>query len=233
MTREEILQTAKPILFDGDIVKAILHRRKTEERRLVKPQPEKESDFIYRHGNGRWYIGSDDHDTLVKPPYISGDILYVKETWSVMSAEGRNGSFAWDCEYKADKSRRTIRTSDYEKYAAFAEKYFDRLGWFPSIHMPKEAARIFLRVTDVRAERLQLITEEGATNEGMGCWYLGMGESGYSVSFDSNAFYESAVGAFADFWNSSIKPEDRDRYGWKANPWVWVISFERIQEDEI
>lgn len=96
--------------------------------------------------------------------------------------------------------------------------------WHPSIHMPREAARLFLRVTDVRVERVQDITywdclSEGITEEDIE-------ERG------ANAPDASAKWLYAKTWDSTIKPAARDLYGWDANPWVWVIEFERISEEE-
>mgnify|MGYP000111121112 CR=1 FL=1 len=85
--------------------------------------------------------------------------------------------------------------------------------WKPSIHMPKEAARIFLRVTSVRAERLQEITAEQATREGI-----------------KPDFPPYQIDEFIDIWNSTIKKSDVGRYSWIANPWVWVIEFERCEK---
>lgn len=90
--------------------------------------------------------------------------------------------------------------------------------WRPSIHMPREAARIFLRVTDVRAERLQAISHEDAEQEG--CW---CGEGRLSMP----------ISKFANLWNSTIKKTDLPLYGWDANPWVWVIEFERVDKPEL
>lgn len=85
----------------------------------------------------------------------------------------------------------------------------EKTPWKPSIRMPKEAARIFLKVTDIRPERLQAIDDNGVVAEG-----LQIGDP------------------FDDLWNSTIKKADQDRYGWDANPWVWVIEFERCEKPE-
>lgn len=81
--------------------------------------------------------------------------------------------------------------------------------WHPSIHMPREAARLFLRVTDVRVERLKDMEPDGARKEGF--W---------------------TYGDFMRAWDGLIRPKDRDLYGWNANPWVWVIEFKRISKEE-
>ena len=89
----------------------------------------------------------------------------------------------------------------------------DVTKWKPSIYMPKDAARIWLKVTDVRVERLQDMTDDDAEAEGC---------------FD----YTSTALGFFDVWDSTIKKSDLDRYGWNANPWVWVIKFERCEKPE-
>lgn len=168
----------KPILFNTQMVRAILDGRKTCTRRIVKPQP------TAHYGT-----------QCIKPPYQPGDILYVRETWS-LRFDGEKYF------YKADKntSREEKRLLDYND-----------VKWRPSIHMPKEAARIWLKVTNVRVERLQNITEDGAEVEGC---------------FD----YTSTALGFPDVWDSTIKKSDLDRYGWNTNPWVWVIKFERCEK---
>ena len=96
--------------------------------------------------------------------------------------------------------------------ADYIESDQKRVSWHPSIHMPKKAARIFLRVKDVRVERLQDITEAGKTAEGM------------HAGWQHYNFYELR--------ESTIKPADRATYGFEANPWVWVNKFERISRKE-
>ena len=125
----------------------------------------------------------------------TGDILYVRETWK----KAPNGYY-----YYEDWQRNDIA---------------DVTKWKPSIHMPKEAARIWLKVTDVRVERLQEITEVQAQAEGCNSGLL----TGACT----------ARGQFEDLWNSTVKKSDIDRYGWDANSYVWVIEFERCEKPEI
>lgn len=178
------------ILFNTEMVRAILDGRKTVTRRLVKPQT-----------TDRITCGQ----KKVAAPYQPGDILYVRETWSELSS---------GYEYKADGEN------------------IDHLGnvikWHPSIHMPKEAARIFLKVKDVRVERLQDITEEQAEKEG---FQAGSYEFKGAVWGQEDTEEWTAVEEFRELWNSTIKKSDLDRYGWNANPWVWVIEFERIKTE--
>ena len=179
----------RPILFNTEMVRAILEGRKTCTRRVLK-QP------FEVHPNG--YItkprGTERLCPYI-PPYQPGDILYVRETW----CKGSYGDEKEKYYYKADDNN-----------------FF--CTWHPSIHMPKEAARIWLKVTEVRAEHLQDITEEQAISEGI-----------FIDKYNLDCGYDY-VSEFAFLWNSTIKKSDLDRYGWDANPCVWVIEFERCEK---
>lgn len=178
---------AKPILFNTENVRALLEGRKTTTRRVVK----------FRRGwNPKWtgYIpdgavlyGSN-NIPAAKAPYRKGDILWVRETWNCLPIP--------------EPLRGTSKTYWYKADGAAPED-----KWRSPYHMPLEAARIFLRVTGVRVERLQEIDDGGVVAEGLeiGCY-------------------------FDELWNRTIKPNDRPLYGWEANPWVWVIGFERISK---
>lgn len=147
-----------------------------------------------------------------KSPYRTGDVLYVRETWCNVNTVEFPSYF-----YKADNNR----PSD-----------FDLTPWRPSIHMPKEAARLFLRVTGVRCERLRDITARDAFNEGTGKLFLediAYGDKDYECELDDE--YGMAREQFAWLWESTLKKGDLERYGWWANPWVWVIEFERIDRN--
>ncbi len=200
----------KPILFNTGMVRAILDSHKTVTRRVVKPQPEgahsildcdeEKRTFDLLCGNGGVGGVFVDWAETVKAPFWPHDILYVRETWTVW-----NGNY----EYKADVD---------DGYGPFCSNCTldicaggcnSILKWHPSIHMPREAARIFLRVTDVRVERVQDIDDDGVVAKG-----LNIGDP------------------FDELWDSTIKPADRALYGWDANPWVWVIEFERITREE-
>lgn len=175
----------KPILFNTEMVRAILDGRKTQTRRVCKGQPQD---------------GVTSPEALgYKSPYQPGDILYVREAYDELPVKP-------DCSWSGGKT--------YLYYRADGDLRPEiwRGNWKPSIHMPKGAARLFLRVTDVRAERLQHITRGGAISEGC------------------NA--AMPILEFQGLWDSTIKPADRERYGWAANPWVWVIEFERCEEPD-
>ena len=197
----------KPILFNTEMVRAILDGRKTCTRRICKDtnectvpdmdffDPEKRTYAVHN------YADKEHTDKLSIAertcPICPGDILYVRESYSELS---------FGYLYKADGEN------------------IDHLGnvikWHPSIHMPKEAARIWLKVTDVRVEQLQDI-------DGKGCVKEGIEEEPLKYVGD-----EFVKGMFHDLWDSTIKKSDLDRYGWDANPWVWVIEFERCEKPE-
>lgn len=233
----------KPILFNTDMVRAILEGVKTETRRLVKPIPP-ENARLELVGDRRHAMdlsieipGPNDR-RIYTPPYLLGDILYVRETWSTKLS---NECYAQPCH----TGRCPYESCESATGPCFPEEYIykatDNLPsyggkWHPSIHMPAEAARIFLRVTDLRVERLQEITDEGAEHEGICGYYVGMGESAYSRYSNwneaKNHLYDFPRGAFADLWTHTLKPTDIGKYGWAANPWVWVISFKRCEKPE-
>lgn len=199
----------KPILFNTEMVRAILDGRKTCTRRVVKgfipddelwgytaftPKGHISCRGVYADGYGEGFY---------KLPYQPGDLLYVRETWDCYPEyEDENAPGIYY--YKADGD---LRLEGYRN-----------IGWLSPIHMPKEAARIWLKVTDVRVERLQKITEVQAQAEGCNSGLL----TGACT----------ARGQFEDLWNTTIKKSDLDRCGWQANPWVWVIEFERCEKPQ-
>lgn len=211
----------KPILFNTEMVRANLDGRKSCTRRICKDaneytvpdmdffDPEKRTYAVHNYADKEHKIKLSIAERTC--PICPGDILYVRE--SVFQGVGRY----------LDVSGETVcvLTNDFEYYAdGLHEKghWKDKHEhtWMyrrPSIHMPKEAARIWLKVTDVRVERLQDMTDDDAEAEGC---------------FD----YTSTALGFPDVWDSTIKKSDLDRYGWDANPWVWVIEFERCEKPE-
>lgn len=247
----------KPILFNTEMVKAILDGRKTVTRRVVK---EKGWDIT---GQPKWANGEfwfnvcmkNKEETaktatfchLLKPPYEIGDTIYVRETWQIQSAH------RFECDvkiaYKAGGELNKIQFCNRIDYDDFVyNKHIGDGRWYPSIHMPKEAARIFLRVNNVRVERLQQITNEDVRREGVTPkWYAGRCKcSAYEPECmnepcENRVAYERMCVAyermcyetpFLELWNSTIKPSDICKYGWDANPYVWVIEFERCDKPE-
>ena len=198
----------KPILFNTEMVQAILGGRKSCTRRLVKYEPQ---GYFEVNENPVYIYDTDWNQGRIKPPYQPSDILYVRETFIQAAAH-----IFW---YKADDKPWMSKG----------------LRWKPSIHMPKEAARIWLKVTDVRVERLQEITEEQACMEGTDPWDEACYENnGWHPTFSDpdSGGVPNMIEGFHKLWNSTIKKSDIDRYGWNANPYVFVIEFERCEKPE-
>lgn len=204
----------KPILFNTEMVRAILEGRKTQTRRIIKPQPTNP-----RWNNVGWLGWDDGHGYCMKPPCMVGDVLWVRETFD-------NVAMGHPWYYKAD--------GDLRPECWKGER------WMPSIHMPKEAARIFLKVKGVRVKRLQDITPEEVEAEGtdMDAWYkhdewqhrVGDG----FVADEIMVVFETLCGFFGHrVWDNTMQSlEQYEKYGWDANPWVWVIEFERCEKPE-
>lgn len=225
----------KPINMKTWEVQALLADRKIVARRVIKPHNAMKAKHCgYCQGDGLWIddeLNEWDKDTHIKDysvspcwigtqiyirdyaPYRPGNILYVRETFCQPAKH-----IYW---YKADSKVQNVL-------------------WRPSIHMPKEAARLFLRVTDIRVERLQDITTEEAIKEGVD-W---RDVVPVIMTFDNMLDEEVArqqeyqsrkllQDSFGKLWDATLKPKDRPLYGWDVNPWIWRVEFERISKDEV
>jgi hypothetical protein len=225
----------KPILFNAEMVRVILDGRKTCTRRICKDANEcTVPDMDFYNADKRTYAVHNFADlehieqlstTERTCPICPGDILYVRETWERFECWNCEGDESGSCPKEPQKSVLDKVCGCY-MYRATDEIYGDAM-WHPSIRMPKEAARIWLKVTDVRVERLQDITEEGAKKEGA------IDNRGFIHS--PNNEYDNVHTArehFVKIWNNTIKKSNLDRYGWDASPWVWVIEFERCEKPE-
>lgn len=192
--------SVKPILFNTEMIKALLDGRKTCARRIVKFLSGENPKWTGYVKDGLMLYNGKNEPCIRKAPYQPGDILYVRETW-----------------FK-DVNRYMYRAnySDCEKFYRDGKEI--EMKWKQSIHMPKEAARIWLKVKDVRVERLQNIDIDGIRNEGLSSMAVHSGDT------------EIALKELAILWDSTIKKSDLDRYGWDVNPYVWVIEFERCAE---
>lgn len=220
----------KPILFNTPMVRAILEDRKGATRRIIpwdkvnavlnsparKNNPDVLDEVFVRN--------------LCDCRYSVGDILYVRETWAITS---RIRDIADDGPvYMADLSEMELR---YLRDKGFK--------WRPSIHMPKDLARIFLRVTDIQAERLQDITNEGILLEGVlpralkahGCECAWAEDGCRDKPCANRDAYERLTYSypFSELWDSTLRPAEREEYGWKADPWAWAIRFERVEKPEV
>lgn len=195
-----------PILFNTEMVRAILDGRKSCMRRICKDGNEYTvPDMNFYNADRRTYAihnyADKEHTDKLSTaertcPICPGDILYIRETWSPVFIRPRRYLYKVECK-------------DVENLP---------IKWHPSIHMPKEATRIWLEVTDVRVERLQEMWASDVPKEG--------------IYFNKPTTADEMLMAFAKLWNSTIKKSDLDSYGWNANPWVWVIEFERCEKPE-
>ena len=228
-----------PILFNTEMVKAILDKRKTVTRRAVKYKYSNTEMQMFTNKYGTRLIeiqkdiegethgknpdGSTWHKLLPyiekNPPYKKGDILYVRETWCV------NPNYK---EYYYKAKRKKGANAPYG------------LKWRPSIHMPKEAARIWLKVIDVRVERLQSITDDDCMREGIQAWtkdgrmykYYPADLEGDYPNCEWSKCPRTPKEAMKRIWDSTIPKKQQTLYDWSANPWVWVIEFERCERPE-
>lgn len=210
-----------PILFNTEMVRAILNDRKTCTRRVFKDAV-KENQEINKNGKGEFEL----YDItsrcgipkgkIYNPPYQPGDILYVRETWHKYTKRVGNGESCQLAEL-------------YGYKASIANSEDANEPWKPSIHMPKEAARIWLKVTDVRVERLQEITDKECIKEGIYPSNCRNCNATFGCDVCPDEGYDE-VDEFVEVWDSTIKKFDLDRYGWDANPYVWVIEFERFEK---
>lgn len=212
--------TIKPILFNTEMVRAVIDGRKTVTRRVVKDYDKYES-----------LLGIDLKFPMqvykaFKAPCEPGDVLYVRETWNygyVETSDSEGSCEAWfeTVDYRTYSEHSYLHACSSFWYRADADNPLDVIiPWRPSIHMPREAARIWLRVKSVSVERLQEMHAEDSLHEGVKLFLGGILNR------------ESPLKPFSDLWDSTVRPADRDRYGWDANPWVWRIAFERCEKPE-
>lgn len=198
------------MLFSGEMVQAILDERKTQTRRLAR------DCRIDSNGNawqGKWNFGQDvwgkPHVNRWKKPCNVGDHIYVRETWGVLNDKHHRYCYLVDSQYPQGRSRQQLVGN----------------RWRPSIHMPKAAARIWLEVTAVRTEQLQDISETDAIAEGIdmesefASLCIDLETAPYSNDLVRNS---AAITVFKKLWESTCG-------SWDANPWVWAISFKRIE----
>jgi hypothetical protein len=207
-----------PILFNGDMVRAILDERKTQTRRVVKLT----GDMRYwrsvdRMAGERWRFATKGAKvwTDLRCPYGQpGDRLWVRETF--MTGTNFGGKFI--VAYRADKSchvrnqsTKGVPNADYS-YPLDDYDESENIKWRPSIHMPRWASRITLEITDLRVERVQEIPPQDVIAEG--------------ITRRTEDCAEE-LGEFRELWNTI---NAKRGYGWDANPWVWVVTFKQLKK---
>lgn len=208
--------TEKPIIFSTQMVQAILEGRKSQTRRIVKPQPiiDSNSGYVFC-GRHKSIYKNDPHHEDWKIRFIKdhcpygqpGNILWVRESYSPdYFRQGEHG-------YKAD-------------WTELSKEYLPAPKWKTSIHMPRSAARIFLKVENVRIERLHKISEADAEKEGV----IPMIQSVFGASEaieQNNVVYDIAPSKYRDGFSFLWDKINGFRAPWASNPWVWVIEFSR------
>lgn len=210
-----------PILFNTEMVRAILDGRKTVTRRVINQEKylgvlQSPSRRCNPEIPDEYYI-----KRLVDPPYEEGDTLYVRESWAFPKCIVCKQI---DC-HKMPITRCEDDVSVEGCYIYRADHPHPKwITWKPSIHMPKAAARIWLRVTDIKIQRLQDMTLDDFLREG-----VVMLPEAFN---DPENVYQQARTDFIDIWDSTIPKGQQALYGWNANSWIWAIEFERCEKPE-
>ncbi|HBS2732227.1 hypothetical protein M1V81_07740 [Klebsiella pneumoniae] len=206
------------MIFNAEMVRALLDGRKTQTRRIIKDCTVGRDPISKFIKIGKKFIGCypEDVPELIREccPYgVPGDRIWVRETWAEAGASAPDLKL-----YRANYPEHV--PSIYENVPPAEE-----IRWTPSIHMPRTASRILLEITDVRVERLNAISEEDAEAEGIDMEALYDSQDCYDCIADHNMTGRPTVtGAFKYLWESIYGEE-----GWKSNPWVWVIEFKRVE----
>lgn len=202
----------KPIIFSSEMVRAILEGRKSQTRRVIKPQPKLDigmcDPFLPALIDGKY----------VACPYGQpGDHLWVRETWGVHQLDGISGKEYPNILYKADDSTRLVISDEVWKYNK------EKFQWRPSIHMPCWASRITLEIVDVRVERVQDISDSDIMDEGTkNCEYALPPYCTHCGGHEHLCNRDR----FRELWNSI---NAKRGYPWASNPWVWVVEFRRVE----
>lgn len=204
----------RPILFSGEMVRAILEGRKTQTRRVITKVPELAVDVTHNNAKDIWFwVGKYGHleGEIINRYGIPGDRLWVRETWADMTAcyeEPLKGESPLYVAFKADDS----------VWNVFGKAvYIEQLGqgglhvekWKPSIHMHWQSSRITLEITNVRVERLQRISHDDACDEGIG---------------NTRGGKFACIERYGMIWDKI----NGKKHPWSSNPWVWVISFKKL-----
>lgn len=211
----------KPILFSTEMIKALMNGTKTQTRRVAKV-PE---TAYCKQGGLVWYDPEQNQETKRCPRYQPGDILWVRETWAQSNRSMWPDSILYQSGdiWTLYKAGFALYYDRHEVCKLHNEREYPsgkQITWRPSIFMPRAVARIFLRVTGVRAERVQDISEDDARAEGISENEI------LSLGCTPNDPYRCA---YSGLWDSI---NFKRGYGWDTNPWCWVYDFEQIDEKE-
>ncbi len=242
----------RPIIFSGEMVCAILDGRKTQTRRVIKPQPPCDCDVQPEEmskrtpegwqaagHSGQWWCPCCTGDWQPRCPYgVPSDRLWIREAFvtgwpteggEVMYCDEDGNDLPEHVWYRADlrhfrgdplrRGWRSDRGAVMDGWTDEDGGHQDNIPWKPSIHMPRWASRILLEITNVRVERVQKISESDAYAEGIT-------EADIQAVSRRNRKKPGAILAFWDLWNSI---NAKRGFGWDGNPWVWVITFKRVE----
>lgn len=229
----------RPILFSAEMVKAILAGRKTQTRRVIKPQPKDTiigDDGQWLPGDGHsgngWYLAHneypEDGSIFYNCPYGKpGDRLWVRETWTISQKKPDGYVITyredWDNGPPLRSNIFVEKSSMNDKQIEQAERFFKKtMAWHPSIHMPRWASRINLEITAIRVQRVQDINKVDCEAEGIKKF------AGYYKLYFNNGIKgetDSPILSFQSLWDSINAARD---FSWDSNPWVWVIEFKQI-----
>lgn len=220
----------RPILFQGDMVRAILAGTKTQTRRLAKFKPldpglnlrfsglsvERRGDAWLLSSRGAGGCWNDRTEPLRCPYGASGDRLWVREAFMHEPAD-----YCWEASVSIPcRPASTVYRADVQGDSAGA-------GWKPSIHMPRALSRLTLEVTGVRVERLQEISEADAMAEGVERTVTGDGWRRYADEASELAGLAPCASACASY--RALWEQINGAGSWEANPWVWVVEFRRLE----
>lgn len=228
----------RPIIFDTEMVRAILDNRKTQTRRIIKPKPEPREmigapksflafgyDSTPNSRKCHPAFGFVTENEYFKCPYGKpGDLLYVRETFFNIAIFTSCLQVRFEDVYDYGSGERIIYKADNHPIIDFNYK------WKPSIHMPKKYARIWLKIKDIRVERVQNISKEDAKYEGIervgGVFSCSPYKNyAFGKSRKRKLHCSSPIRSFQTLWDSINKKRG---YGWAVNPWVWIVEFERV-----
>ena len=231
-----------PILFNTDMVQAVMDDRKTATRRVIKPQPRAVLAYAFAgHKSGTWgYADGEAYkiwgdryrlpdgipDGELKrrwtPPCNTGDTLWVREAWPFQCCiECMDQLEDETCMLGKMSTIHEDKEAESEGCYIYRGEHPhpDRIVWRPSIHMPKDAARIWLKVTGVSVERLHDMTLDDFLSEG-----VVLRPEAFN---DPDNAYLQAREIFKGIWDSTVRKNELARHGWEADPWVWAVRFER------
>lgn len=231
------MSRVRPILFNTDMTEAVLEEWKTATRRIIKPQPKADQTCKLgfcvagdKRDIGKFAFGSNEQGgniLSVMPPCLPDDYLYVRETWAFIPCI-ECPSFPFGGERFCDRKPLTYADKDSIAEGCFIYRADypqpKRITWRPSIHMPKTAARIWLKVKDVRVERLHDMTLDNFLKEGV--------RIPPEAFNDPDNAYLQARNRFIEIWDSTLPKGQQDLYSWAADPWVWTMEFERCRKPE-